>query len=186
LDIQSPKSFRKRFKAYFPFTLPLSQSKQEKRTEGVIPIQRGKDSWNQRPQTSGSLTPPLTRAPPARMPRLHAHYHRPTPPLQRTTAAHAPFAAHPPPLSPTTPFPTPSCTRCRIAPATSSPPLHTRAPPLAYKFPHQLPQSPSRSKQNSPDKIPSTKSQATPFSTPSPLRSQCSVILGLKTVVRGS
>ena len=47
--------------------LPLSQSKQEKRTEGVITIQRGKDSWNQRPQTSGSLTPPLTRA------RLHAH-----------------------------------------------------------------------------------------------------------------
>jgi hypothetical protein len=43
--------------------LPLSQSKQEKRTEGVITIQRGKDSWNQRPQTSGSLTPPLTRAP---------------------------------------------------------------------------------------------------------------------------
>jgi hypothetical protein len=26
--------------------LPLSQSKQEKRTKGVITIQRGKDSWN--------------------------------------------------------------------------------------------------------------------------------------------
>ena len=74
--------------------LPLSQSKQEKRTEGVITIQRGKDSWNQRPQTSGSLTPPLTRAPRTRA-RLHAHYHRPTPPLQRTTATHAPFCSAP-------------------------------------------------------------------------------------------
>jgi hypothetical protein len=52
--------------------LPLSQSKQEKRTEGVITIQRGKDSCNQRPQTSGSLTPPLTRAP-RTCARLHAH-----------------------------------------------------------------------------------------------------------------
>jgi hypothetical protein len=42
--------------------LLLSQSKQEKRTEGVITIQRGKDFWNQRPQTSGSLNPPLTLA----------------------------------------------------------------------------------------------------------------------------
>jgi hypothetical protein len=57
-----------------------SQSKQEKRTKGVITIQRGKDFWNQRPQTSGSSTPPLTRAPRTRA-RLHAHYHRPTPPL---------------------------------------------------------------------------------------------------------
>jgi hypothetical protein len=87
--------------------LPLSQSKQEKRTEGVITIQRGKDPWNQRPQTSGSLTPPLTRAPRTRA-RLHAHYHRPTPPLQRTTTAPPPFAAHPSsPLPPATspPFP---------------------------------------------------------------------------------
>jgi hypothetical protein len=64
--------------------LPLSQSKQEKRTEGVITIQRGKDSWNQRPQTSGSSTPhacppPCALAPP------------PMPPLQRTTAAHPPL-----------------------------------------------------------------------------------------------
>jgi hypothetical protein len=62
--------------------LPLSQSKQEKRTEGVITIQRGKDSWNQRPQTSGSLTPPLTRAP-----RTCA--------LPPTTATHAPFCSTP-------------------------------------------------------------------------------------------
>jgi hypothetical protein len=54
--------------------LPLSQSKQKKRTKGVITIHRGKDSSNQRPQTSGSLTPPLTRAPRTRA-RLHAHYH---------------------------------------------------------------------------------------------------------------
>jgi hypothetical protein len=62
--------------------LAVSQSKQEKRTKGVITIQRGKDSWNQRPQTSGSLTTPLTRA------HLHAHYHYPTPPLQRTHRRH--------------------------------------------------------------------------------------------------
>jgi hypothetical protein len=77
--------------------LPLSQSKQEKRTEGVITIQRGKDSWNQRPQTSGSSTPPLTRAPPPHsclppcaLPPPHApfaaHYRHPCPLLQRTHA----------------------------------------------------------------------------------------------------
>jgi hypothetical protein len=33
--------------------LPMSQSKQKKRKKEVITIQRGKDSWNQRPQTSG-------------------------------------------------------------------------------------------------------------------------------------
>jgi hypothetical protein len=49
--------------------LPLSQSKQKKMTEEVITIQRGKDSWNQRPQTPGSSTPPLTRAP-ARVPTV--------------------------------------------------------------------------------------------------------------------
>jgi hypothetical protein len=65
----------------------LSQSKQEKRTKGVITIQRGKDSWNQRPQTLGSSTPPLTHAPRTRA-RPHAHYHRPHPPLQRTHRRH--------------------------------------------------------------------------------------------------
>jgi hypothetical protein len=92
--------------------LPLSQSKQEKRTEGVITIQRGKDSWNQRPQTSVSSTPPLTRAPPhaclppCAPPPPHA-------PLQRTTtAAHAPFAAHPPPL----PLATPSLPMSHLLP----------------------------------------------------------------------
>jgi hypothetical protein len=34
----------------------LSQNKQKNSAEEVITIQRGKDSWNQRPQTSGSLT----------------------------------------------------------------------------------------------------------------------------------
>jgi hypothetical protein len=152
---------------------PLSQSKQKKRTEEVITIQRGKDSWNQRPQTSGSSTPPLTRAPRTRA-RLHAHYHRPTPPLQRTH-----HRQHQPP--------SPCRVCCRVAPA-PSPPLRTRAPPhmlLAYKIPHQLHQFPSQAK-HTPDKMPSTKSQETPFSTPSPLRLQCLVILGLKTVVHGS
>jgi hypothetical protein len=117
--------------------LPLSQSKQEKRTEGVITIQRGKDSWNQRPQTSGSSTPPLTRAP-ARVPAS----------MRTSTAAHAPFAAHPPPpLSPATGSPSPYRTCCLVSP-TPSPPLRTRAPTLAYKPPHQLPQLPSRSKQS--------------------------------------
>ena len=75
--------------------LPLSQSKQEKRTEGVITIHRGKDSWNQRPQTSGSLTPPLIRAPCTRAPPpttapcpLYSALPPPTPPLQRTHRHH--------------------------------------------------------------------------------------------------
>jgi hypothetical protein len=114
--------------------LPVSQSKQEKRTKGVITIQRGKDSWNQRPQTSGSLTPPLTRTPRTRA-RLHAHYHRPTPPFATHYRRPRPFAAHPPPSSPATPAPLPlHRTCCRVVPA-PSPPLRTRAPPLAYKTP---------------------------------------------------
>jgi hypothetical protein len=115
--------------------LSLSQSKQEKRTEEVITVQRGKDSWNQRPQTSGSSTPPLTRAPPppACVPRLHAHYHHPSPPFQRTTAAHAPFVAHPPPLPPATPSPL-HHTCCLVSPA-PTPPLHT----LAYRSPIKSP-----------------------------------------------
>jgi hypothetical protein len=95
--------------------LPLSQTKQEKRTEEVITIQRGKDSWNQRPQTSGSLTPPLTRAPCTRV-RLHAHYHRP----------HPPFAEHPPPpSSPATPGPPSPCRTCCLVSPAPSLPLHT-------------------------------------------------------------
>ena len=128
--------------------LPLSQSKQEKRTKGVITIQRGKDSWNQRPQTSGSLTPPLTCAPRTRA-RLHAHYHRPTPSLQRTTATHASFCSAPTAtiIAGNTRPPSPYRPRCRVAP-TPSPLLRNRTPPLAYKTPHQLPQLPSRSKQS--------------------------------------
>ena len=122
--------------------LPLSQSKQEKRTEGVITIQRGKDSWNQRPQTSGSSTPPLTRAPPTRA-RLHAHYHSPTPPF----AAHyrrprhlcsAPTATI---IAGNTRPPSPYRTRCRVAP-TPSPLLRNRTPPLAYKSPPPSPSTP--------------------------------------------
>jgi hypothetical protein len=148
--------------------LPPSQSKQEKMI-GVITIQRGKDSWNQSPQTSGSSTPPLTRAPHTRA-RLHAHYHRPTPLCSAPTAAIIAGNTRPP---------SPCLTRCRVAP-TPSPPLRNRTPTLAYKPPSSLSSHPI------PDKISSAQSQAIPFSTPSPLRSQCLVILGLKTVVHGS
>lgn len=113
--------------------LPLSQSKEEKRTKGVITIQRGKDSWNQRPQTSGSLTPPLTCAPRTRA-RLHVHYHRPTPPLQCTTATHAPFCSAPTAIVAGNRPPSPCRTRCRVAP-TPSPLLRNRTPTLAYKNP---------------------------------------------------
>jgi hypothetical protein len=119
--------------------LPLSQSKQKKRTKGVITIQRGKDSWNQRPQTSGSLTPPLTRAPRTRA-RLHAHYHRPMPP----------FAAHPPPLSPATPGPpfpsVASAATWHLLHHHHSAPEHHLAYRSPIKLPHQLPQFPSQAK----------------------------------------
>jgi hypothetical protein len=93
------------------------------------------------------IDPPLTRAP-ARMPAS----------MRTSTTAHAPFAAHyrrPPPfaahpLPPSSPAtcPLPPCrVCCRVSPA-PSPPLLTRAPPLAYKTPHQLPQLPSRLKQS--------------------------------------
>jgi hypothetical protein len=113
--------------------LPLSQSKQKKRTKGVITIQRGKDSWNQRPQTSRSLTPPLIRAPRTRA-RLHAHYHRPTPPLQRTTATHALFCSAPTAIVAGNRPPSPCRTCCLVSPAPSLP-LHPPPPstPLAYK-----------------------------------------------------
>jgi hypothetical protein len=120
--------------------LPLSQSKQKKRTKEVITIQRGKDSWSQRPQTLGSLTPPLTRASlhacPASMRSTTAPHPLwsalppPMPPLQHTHRIHHCRQHQPPPLHRT-------C--CRVAPAPS--------PPLAYKFPHQLPQfHPTQSK----------------------------------------
>jgi hypothetical protein len=117
-------------------TLPLSQSKQKKRTEGVITIQRGKDSWNQRPQTSGSLTPPLPRAPRTRA----------LPPCA-LPPPHALFAAHPPPpLPPATP--SPLHRTCYLVSPIPSPLLCNQTSTLAYKTPHQLPQLPSRSKQS--------------------------------------
>ena len=146
--------------------LPLSQSKLKKRTEGVITIQRGKDSWNQRPQTSGSLTPPLTCAPRTRA-RLHAHYHRPTPPLQRTTATHPPFQrAHRCHHRRQHQAPSPCRTCCRVAP-TPSPLLRNRTPLLAYKTPHQLPQLPTRSK-HTPDKSPLPNRKQLHFPLPHP------------------
>jgi hypothetical protein len=148
--------------------LPLSQSKQKKRIEEVVTIQRGKDSWNQRPQTSGSSTPPLTHAPTC-VRRLHAHHHCPHPLCSAPTAT---IVAGNRPPSP------PSHLR-RVAP-TPSPPLRTRAPPPAPSTPISLKEN------HTPDKILYAKSQATPFSTPSPLRSQCLVIHGLKTIVHGS
>ena len=99
--------------------LPLSQSKQEKRTEGVITIQRGKDSWNQRPQTSGSLTPPLTHAPCTRA-CLHAHYRRPRPLCSAPTAPIVTGNRPPFPLSHLLPRVTYSIT------ATPHPSTHTR------------------------------------------------------------
>jgi hypothetical protein len=112
---------------------------------------------------------PTTHPCPRTHARLQAHYHRPTPPFQHPRPL---WSALPPP----TPLlqcthrlhhrrqhqaPSPCRTRCRVAP-TPSPLLRNRTPPLAYKAPHQLPQFPSKSK-HTPDKIPSAKSQATPF-----------------------
>jgi hypothetical protein len=116
--------------------------------------------------------PPCALAPP------------PTPPLQRTTATHAPFWQRTHAIITGNRPPSPCHTCCLVSP-TPSPPLRTRAPTLAYKTPTTSSLS-SHPKQNTPDKTPSAKSQATPFPTPSPLRSQCLVILGLKTVVHGS
>jgi hypothetical protein len=115
--------------------LSLSQSKQEKRTEEVITVQRGKDSWNQRPQTSGSSTPPLTRAPPP--PRMRA------PPPCALPPPLTPFPAHyrrPCPLcsAPTTITASNTIplhhTCCLVSPA-PTPPLHT----LAYRSPIKSP-----------------------------------------------
>jgi hypothetical protein len=126
--------------------LPLSQSKEEKRTEGVITIQRGKDSWNQRPQTSGSSTPPLTCAPHMHA-RLHAHYHPPTPPLQRTHRRHHRRQHCPPPPSHLLPRVTCSLT------TTPHPCI-----PLAYKiFPTSSLNPHIAQSKNTPDKNPSAK-----------------------------
>jgi hypothetical protein len=152
--------------------LPLSQSKQEKRTEGVITIQRGKDSWNQRPQTSGSSTPPLTRAPRTRA-RLHAHYHHPRPPLQRTTTA------APPPLQRThrhhccrqhqaPPFPSVACAATwHLLHHHHSALEHHLAYRSPIKLPHQLPQLPTRSK-HTPDKSPLPNRKQLHFPLPRP------------------
>jgi hypothetical protein len=134
--------------------LPLSQSKQEKRTEGVITTQRGKDSWNQRPQTSGSSTPPLT-VPPRMLARLHAHHHRPTFPLQRTHRRHYHQQHHPPSLA--------LVASCHLLHHRHSAPEHHLTYCSPIKLPHQLPQLPSQAK-HTPDKIPSAKLQATLFS----------------------
>jgi hypothetical protein len=119
--------------------LPLSQSKQKKRTKEVITIQRGKDSWNHRPQTSGSLTPPLTRAPA----RVLASMHTTTapPPLQRTHH-HYRQQHHPPSIVPTA--------LCHLLHHCHSTPEHPRSP---IKLPHQLPHFPSQAK-HTPDKPP--------------------------------
>jgi hypothetical protein len=100
---------------------------------------------------------------------------------------HAPFAAHPPPLPPATPSPSIALVAlCHLLHHHHSAPEHH----LACRSPINPPPAPSTpislKAKHTPDNIPSAKSQATPFSTPSPLRSQCLVILGLKTVVHGS
>jgi hypothetical protein len=120
--------------------LPLSQSKQKKRTEEVITIQRGNDSWNQRPQTSGSSTPPLTSAPRTR-----------APPPCALPLHHAPFVVHPPlPSSPATgppPLVAPAATWHLLQHHHSSPEhYHQCCSPI--NLPHRLPQLPSRSKQS--------------------------------------
>jgi hypothetical protein len=160
--------------------LPLSQSKQEKRTEGVITIQ----------ERQRFLGPEATNI------RV----------VDPTTHPCPPHACPPPCALPPPPHPLCSAPTATIVAGNMLPPplvvfsaawhlLHhrhssPRAPPcmlLAYKTPTLAPSTPnSLNAKHTPDKIPSAKSQATPFSTPSPLRSQCLVILGLKTVVHGS
>jgi hypothetical protein len=165
--------------------LSLSQSEQEKRTEEVITIQRGKDSWNHKPQTSGSLTPPLTRAPHTCAPPPCT-----LPPSQHTTTTPCALCNAPTAITASNTVPPPLvvfAAAWHLLHHRYSAPEHHLAYRLPIKLPHQLPQSSSRSEQSTlPIKIPSTKSQATPFATPSPLRSQCLVILGLKTIVHGS
>jgi hypothetical protein len=107
-----------------PGSLPLKHGISYR---GTYPVAQSKDFWNQRPQTSGSLTPPLTRAPRTRA-HLHAHYHRPTPPF----AAHY---RHPRPLLQRNhrhhrrqQAPSPCRTCCLMSPAPSLP-LHP--PPLS-------------------------------------------------------
>jgi hypothetical protein len=116
--------------------LPLSQSKQKKRTKVII-IHRGKDSWNQRPQTSGSSTPPLTRAPRTRVSPPCA-LPPPTPPLQRTHRHYR--QQHQPPPSHLLPRVT-----CSI---TSTPHPSSTSHTARLYTPHQLPQLSSHSKQS--------------------------------------
>ena len=142
--------------------LPLSQSKQEKRTEGVITIQRGKDSWNQRPQTSGSSTPPLTCAP-ARVPTSMRTTTAPRPLCSALPPPTPPFAAHPPPSSPATgPLPL-------VAPTASCHLLHHRH--SAPEHHHQC-HSPIKPPPPAPSTPISLKAKHTPDKSPLPNRKQ--------------
>jgi hypothetical protein len=101
------------------------------------------------PETTNirSLTPPLTCAPRTRA-RLHAHYHRPTPPF----AAHY---RHPCPLcsAPTAGNTSPPplvvfAASCHLLHHCHSTPEHHLAYHSPIKPPHQLPQSPRSSKKS--------------------------------------
>jgi hypothetical protein len=88
------------------------------------------------PCPSHACSPPCTLPPPHAP--FAAHYRHPRPLLQRThrhrRRQQAPF-----PLSHLLP---------RVTCSITTTPHPPRAPPLAYKTPHQLPQLPSRSKQS--------------------------------------
>jgi len=146
--------------------LPLSQSKQKKRTKGVITIQRQRflepETTNIRvidPTTHPC--PPHACPPPCALPPPHAPLCSalppPTPPLQRTHRHHHRRQHQ---------APSPYRTRCRVAP-TPSPLLRNRTPTLAYKPPHQLPQLPTRSK-HTPDKSPLPNRKQLHFPLPRP------------------
>jgi hypothetical protein len=79
--------------------LPLSQSKQKNRTKELLPYREAK-ILGTRDHKHQACRPHHSPVPPARVPGLQPPPH--SPPLQRTTAAHAPFAVHPPPLPPAT------------------------------------------------------------------------------------
>jgi hypothetical protein len=119
--------------------------------------------------------PPPCALPPPHAP-FAAHYRHPRPLLQRThrhrRRQHAPL-----PMSRLLPRVTITTTPHLEQHLACQSPIN---PPPAPSTPISLKAKPT------PDKIPSAKSQANPFSTPSPLRSQCLVILGLKTVIHGS
>jgi hypothetical protein len=119
------------------------------------------------PTTHPCSPPPRTRA------RLHAHHHRPRPLCSAPTA-----------ITASNTIPPSLCRTCCLVSPAPSPPLQT----LTCRSPINPPPAPSVSisKQNTPDQIPLPNRKQLHFSTPSPLRSQCLVILGLKTVVHGS